>query len=481
MKHMTISTVSALLLLGMLASCGSTGGTQTEATETVAQTVTATEAVTEGGPVFPEVSYGGEDIHFLTEECTFGDMYTSIEIYSAGTDGSLLNDTVYNRNLIIEEKFDVHITEERLQNATKTAYTAVLSGEDLYDVVMPYLNSSVSNATAGLYRNLNDIENLHLENSWWDQRANENLKVGDKLYFTTGDISILDNECTMVLFFNKQMQAENDLADPYALVKDGKWTLDSMFEMCSGITTDLNGDDKLKVTDDRFGLFCAGNTPHSLFFATGERIVNTDANGEWQLVMNNERSAEAITKIMEKCLDKSNLTGGFDDSVKAFNEGRLLIAGWALTDINSIRDCQFDFGILPYPKYNEEQKEYYSLISTGLTPGVSIPVTNNEPEKAGLILEAMAYYSVDTLTHAYYDTALNDRYSRDEESGEMLDIIFASRVYDFGFIYNVGGLGTLIENMFGSRNNNFVSKYEKLESKAQAALDELSAAFADAE
>ena len=80
MKHMTISTVSALLLLGMLASCGSTGGTQTDATETAVQTATATEVTTESGPVFPEVSYGGEDIHFLTEECTFGDMYTSIEI-----------------------------------------------------------------------------------------------------------------------------------------------------------------------------------------------------------------------------------------------------------------------------------------------------------------------------------------------------------------------------------------------------------------
>ncbi len=479
MKHSTIRAVSALLLLGMLASCGRAGETS-DAPQTSALSGTS-EAIVDDGPVFPDVSYGGEAIHFLTEECTFGTQYTSVEIFSAGTDGSLLNDTVYNRNMMIEEKFDIHITEERMQNATQTAYNTVLSGEDIYDVVMPYLNSSVSNATAGLYRNLNEIENLHLENSWWDQRANENLKVGDKLYFTTGDISILDNECTMVLFFNKKMTAENDLGDPYALVRDGKWTLDSMFEMCSGITTDLNGDDKLKIADDRFGLFCAGNTPHSLYFATGERIVDTDANGQWKLVMNNERAVEAITNIMEKCLDKANMTGYYDDSAKAFNEGRLLIAGWALTDINGIRDCQFDFGILPYPKYNEEQKEYYSLISTGLTPGVSIPVTNAEPEKAGLILEALAYYSVDTLTHAYYDIALNDRYSRDEESGEMLDIIFASRVYDFGFIYNVGELGTLIETMFAAKKNNFVSRYEKLESKALAALEEISAAFDSAE
>ena len=482
MKYLTTKLLAAALLLSMMTACGTDTGSGVQA-DAVSGTVseTAATSVDDGAPVFPDISYGGEEIHFLTEECTFGDMYTSIEIYSAGEDGSLINDTVYRRNALIEDRFDVRITEERLQNASQTAYNTVIAGEDVYDVMLPYLNASVNNAIAGLYRNLYDVENLHLENSWWDQRANENLQVGGKLYFSTGDISILDNECTMVLFFNKQMIAENDLADPYQLVKDGKWTVDELFAMCTGVSNDLNGDGVLKIEEDRFGLFCAHNLPHSLYFATGERIVTTDKNGELQLVMHNERSVEAVNKILELCLGREHMKGGFDESVKAFMEGRLMFAGWALTDINSIRDCQYDFGILPYPKYDEAQTEYYSLISTGLTPGVSIPVTNNAPEKAGLILEAMAYHSVDTLTHAYYETALNDRYIRDEDSGEMLDIIFASRVYDFGYIYDVGGLGLLIQQMFQSNQQNFASRYEKYESKALAELADLAAAFADAE
>lgn len=40
---------------------------------------------------------------------------------------------------------------------------------------------------------------LHLENSWWDQNANKTLQIDDKLYFTTGDISILDNECMLTV------------------------------------------------------------------------------------------------------------------------------------------------------------------------------------------------------------------------------------------------------------------------------------------
>ena len=106
-------------------------------------------------------------------------------------------------------------------------------------------------------------------------------------------------------------------------------------------------------------------------------------------------------------------------------------------------------------------------------PGLSIPITNDEPEKAGLICEAMAYYSVDTLTAAYYDNALNTRYIRDAESGDMLDIIFASRAYDIGYIYDVGGLGMMIENMFGQKNTNFSSRYAGLKQSANAALAEL--------
>jgi len=105
-------------------------------------------------------------------------------------------------------------------------------------------------------------------------------------------------------------------------------------------------------------------------------------------------------------------------------------------------------------------------MSTGLTPTVSIPITNSDPGQAGLILEAMAYYSVDTLTHAYYDLALNSRYIRDEESSEMFDIMFASTVYDFGWIFDVGGLGSLMEGMFNSNNNYFSSAYKASEKRA---------------
>lgn len=143
-------------------------------------------------------------------------------------------------------------------------------------------------------------------------------------------------------------------------------------------------------------------------------------------------------------LEARNMSCDYTISLKAFQEGRLLFGAWALTEIQSLRNCEQDFGVLPFPKYDEAQKNYHCIISTGLTPAVSIPITNPNPSQAGLILEAMAYYSVDTVTHAYYDLSLNSRFIRDEESSEMFDIMFANSVYDFGYIIDVGGLGMIL-------------------------------------
>ena len=161
-----------------------------------------------------------------------------------------------------------------------------------------------------------------------------------------------------------------------------------------------------------------------------------------------------------------------------FNEGRVLFVTFALTDISGLRESEYGFGILPYPMYDEAQNEYNNLISTGLVPTASIPYNNKELERTGATLEAMAYYSVDTLTAAYYDSALKSRYVRDEESGEMLDIIFATRVYDLGFIFNWGGAGEMITKMYQNKKTDFVSQWESIRPAAEAALAEAQATFA---
>lgn len=480
---MNIRRITAALLLSAVLlsalSCADSGAPADTPQETLSpdNETTIAETTTEG-PDLPDKTYDGETVHFLTALNQGYDWYTSKEIFAEGETGELFNDAVYRRNLVIEDRFDIKITQNCVPGPENVAKKSLSAGDTEYDVVMPYMSNSISLLQSGLFYDLKTVPYLDLDKPWWDQRANDNLSYRGRLFMTTGDISILDNECTMVMFFNKQLVTDFGLESPYDLVRSGAWTMDALTAMSSSVTADINGDGKLNK-EDRFGLSVAGNAPISLYFAAGERIINSDGDGGLMITMNSPRASDVIEKIMNTCLDTlafnkiNGSDGGFDTPCAMFLDGRLMFVTFALVDINGLRDAEFEFGILPYPKYNEAQEEYNSLISTICVPTVSLPYNCRNPELVGVTLSAMAHGSLDTLTVAYYDNALKTRYVRDDESGEMLDIIFSTRVYDLGFICDIGGLSSLVGNLYNKKSTDFASAYAKVESKAQAALDKL--------
>ncbi|MCR4906836.1 MAG: hypothetical protein K6A33_12230, partial [Clostridiales bacterium] len=179
--------------------------------------------------------------------------------------------------------------------------------------------------------------------------------------------------------------------------------------------------------------------------------------------------------------DHTTGDAGYNTVAKMFNASQVMMLTFALVDINGMREAEFEFGILPYPLYDENQQEYNNLISTGLVSSVSVPVTCKDPELTGATLEAMAFGSTTTLTPAYYDNALKTRYVRDEESGDMLDIIFATRVYDLGFISDWGGAGSLVTNLYYSKSTDLASSWQRIQKVAQKQLDKALEAFAGLE
>lgn len=485
-----LALILASMMLLSAAACSDSGTND----ETTAQTagenteVVAEEAVVEeeAGPVaeLPDKTYDGEEVMFLTSLSAGYDWYTSYEIYAEELNGQLINDAVFQRNTEIEELLDIKIAETKIENCHTTAKSSITAGDKQFDVVMPYMNSTITLAVEGSLLDLKQIPYLDLDKPWWDGRANADLLINDRLFITTGDIAILDNECTMVMFFNKDMVGQYGLESPYDLVKENKWTIDKVGQMSYSITQDKNGDGKMTTEDDQWGISIASNAPISFYFGAGERVVKADETGTLQLMMGNTRAYDVYDKIANLCfstevlsMHTSNKTG-FDDVCASFNAGNIMFVTFALVDINGLREAEFEFGILPYPLYDETQQEYNNLISTGLVSSTSIPNTCENTELVGVTLEAMAYYSTTTLTPAYYDNALKTRYVRDEESGEMLDIIFATRVYDLGFIFNWGNAGSMISNMFSAKQAEYASSWQKIEKAATKTMQKALEQFA---
>ncbi|MCL2816307.1 MAG: hypothetical protein FWD23_17065, partial [Oscillospiraceae bacterium] len=130
-----------------------------------------------------------------------------------------------------------------------------------------------------------------------------------------------------------------------------------------------------------------------------------------------------------------------------------------------------DFGILPPPKYNEQQENYYVAVDPWCTSAVSVPITVGDKEKTGLILETLAYESRYILLPAYYDINLKTKFARDEESGAMIDIILNNRLYDLGDMYGWGSVGTFFDNLAQGKGDSLVTFWDKNGSKIISAME----------
>jgi hypothetical protein len=134
--------------------------------------------------------------------------------------------------------------------------------------------------------------------------------------------------------------------------------------------------------------------------------------------------------------------------------------------VTMLREMECNFGILPNPKLNEAQSEYYNAVHAWCTTSVSIPITA-DPERTGIVLEALTAESYYTLRPAYYDISLKNKLMRDDESGEMLDLIFDTRCYDLGHVYNWGGVFDMFGSLAAAKSTDFVSGYEKIMPKIE--------------
>jgi hypothetical protein len=324
------------------------------------------------------------------------------------------------------------------------------------------------------------LTNMDLSQPWWDQNIINQISIAGKLFAVNGDIQILDKGAINAFVFNKQLQADYQIEDLYSLVKEGKWTLAKLLELSKQISSDLNGDG-IMDENDRYGLLYYRDSIPAFLTATDEYIARKDSDDLPYLSFNSEKVFNALESIYEVIYDENVAF----HTMRAFGDAGFIIKGGAMfqnnqsllmyirmTEIEGLRGMETDFGILPFPKYDENQKNYLSLVNAMIGSALCVPATAN-PDISGAVLEAMAYHSRYTLLPAYYDVMLKNKVSRDVDSEEMLNIIFGNMTYDLGGIYAFGGIDNELMYHTMTFKRTMASFYEKNESKAQKDIDKL--------
>jgi hypothetical protein len=439
-------------------------------------------------PELPEdISFGGYDFTFLTVYDTGVDWtdWDARDIYSEAENGDLINDAVYKRNAVIEEKYGVTIKETRALSSAFTTRlkTAVASGDNDFDVAMPYLQQVVSFAQQGWLSDLHGLAHMDLTKPWWNQSCVSQMSVGGHLYFVQSDITVIDNDAMEAMVFNKSLIQHNGLESPYDLVNAGKWTLGKLIEMTKNVSSDLNGDGIMDLRDDRFGLVVQRTSFLSFYAAAGGTIVEKDKDDMPYINFSSDKNYSLLANITEMMRDKQNVVdlhryegkfGIYDEQAKMFSEDRALFMWLRMRVVENLRNMETDFGIIPQPKADELQAHYINRMNPNVSTVISVPKTNSDPMRTGAVLEALACESKYTLQPAYYEINLKVKYTRDSESEAMLDIIYntAHTLYDLAEIYNFGDFtGTIRRVPTHDGNTDYASQFEKFEPRIQADID----------
>jgi len=154
----------------------------------------------------------------------------------------------------------------------------------------------------------------------------------------------------------------------------------------------------------------------------------------------------------------------------SFTANRILFFDTNMANVQTYRNMETDFGIIPPPKRDETQKEYISNLTVMWTNSLCIPTTVSDFERTGIITGALAAESLYTVIPAYYDIQLKTKIARDEESSEMLDMIFAGRKYDLGMIYNWGGVSSKFSDAMQRNSPNIVSALESIQDRVKSEI-----------
>ncbi|MGI6202402.1 MAG: hypothetical protein ACOYID_03265 [Eubacteriales bacterium] len=393
--------------------------------------------------------------------------------------GEILNDALFNRTLKTEQNFNAKVNFEYVKSTHDVIGPLVFAGDDVYDMAMLFdaaIDDAIASGWLGFW---DELGTINFEDKHWDADVVKLYNFNGRQVALDGAFSLYNYSTRHCYAFNKRMLTDLNVGyNPYDLVNDGGWTLDKLYEIASAAVRDTDGDGNITVKDT-FGISGTVTRHYSALLAgSGVRYVDKDAEGMlYFTVARDEYAVSVIQKLVELNVGNhiyssgTNDIGGGDETL--FRNGHTLFTAAYINEVSALRDMDDDIGILPPPKFTEDQKRYYSLVEGGALSVILKTLNPERYENVGILLNALAYYSRQDVIPAYIEVLLKSKVSRDEESASMIELIFDSSFYDLG----TGVWSSIIKNNYTSkiflpRSTNVASVTASIESQATAAIDE---------
>ncbi|MBP3918774.1 MAG: hypothetical protein J6I50_06345 [Clostridia bacterium] len=412
------------------------------------------------------LDFGGAHLRSMVNDTNAGVMTN--DIYTEAQTGDVVDDALYDRRVYVEELLNVVIDPSVIMppdDASPAMRRSVNAGEDAYDVFLQHMIIGGGDVLEGIFLNWYDIPHMNFKNPWYPQTTIESLTIDNVMYTLMSDVMISSIHNTYCYFYNKDIAANNDLPDLYDIVSSGDWTFDQLTKLTKDIYKDLNGNG-VQDMDDQYGYATSIDSNVAVYLWSFDVDMVTPSSNGVEITANNERMVNTVEKLRDFFYNSGEtfVADVWTDFINMFVAEKVLFIPRNIGETQTFFREMDNYGLLPFPKYDTAQEQYYTMLD-GCAPLMSIPKTARNTEMIGAVLEAMGEYSYKYVVPAYYDVALKVKGTRDEKSIEMLDIITAGRVVDFGFVFdNWKGFSFCLSELLAKNNHaDFSSYYAKRE------------------
>ncbi len=457
-KKLLCFLLALVCCMGVLVACK-------DETDTEKETLPPRDVETQGEDVDPSIrndltgnyDFGKKEYKILSRSETAYEFTNE-----AGMGGTPLEKAIYERNEYVMERCNVVITVDATTRGdwwNRTQFMTLVRNnaqENSSDYALVATHSSYLSVLAieGLAYDLTELPNINLEKRWWNKQYYDAANYNGAVYSMLGDIAYSLYEYLMVIFYNEEIAEDHDITGLYDTVLDGDWTFGQLKTYVTMVTTDLNLEDTL------YGFLVNGHGNHAYLGAFDVDVMPLVDDRHTVSLEITEELFNPINAVVEFVQNTPQVRKDYQHENSIGVQNPLFVAGRSLFYEQMLgqamyfkEDMKADYGVLPYPKYNENQVDYHTDYCDDLT-GVMVPRNIKNADMVGTVTEMLCMESYTTVVEQFYNVNLKYHAFNDPLCVETLEIIRTSlspsfaKIYTSSLEYPTSTIGNIIEHNF---------------------------------
>ncbi len=409
-----------------------------------------------------DLNYKGEQItvmHWQAENSEF-------EITDVSDNN--VDNAIYDRNDQVQRRLNVDLEWTMtlghagyIENFVKQVEAYANAGSQNVDIIATYSQTMGVLAIRGYLMDFAKIEDkateenpffINLEKPWWPQQLVETVSFGNSYYFLSGDISTNVLHMMHLLYINKTMFDKLKLEVPYEDVYDGTWTLDKLIKLTTGVYIDSDTTPG-KSSGDTYGLIGRSYVLDAFYVGSNMHYILSD--DENYLAVSKDLESAKTVKLVSKlgAMFGSNdwinrkfgeQAGEDIEDISTFAKGRALVVQQhaQVAEKNLVGKVDFSFGVLPMPKYNEKQVNYYTNVGNPITLyGLFVDLDPRGDMDATLsmmtaVLECWGSEGYRLTTPEIFNVNMQLKYAEDQAETDMFEYVRSGITFDIGRFFN---------------------------------------------